>query len=135
MEVSPYIHPPFKIAMSRNDRLGMKNVVELHALDVSRSSGVFAMELHCEFWCGDFGSGLPGIVFMAIFLLLNEVLESSPVPMTVEYFLYFPLRFSIDDYGQWVVLCCASCNRVIWDWSKLHYVKHWMELLHPMWQS
>ena len=135
MEVSPYIYPPFKIAMSRNDGLGMKNIVELHASDMSRSSGVFAMELRCEFWCGDFGSRLPGIVFMAISLSLNEVLESSPVPTTVEYFLYFPLRFSVDDYGQWVVLCCASCNRVIWDWSKLHYVEHWMELLHPMWQS
>ena len=45
------------------------------------------------------GSGLPGIVFAAIFFLLNEILKSSSVPMTVEYFLYFPLYFSIDDYG------------------------------------
>ena len=76
MEVSPYIHPPFKIAMSRSDRLGMKNVVELHALDMSQSSWVFAMELCCEFWYGDFGSELPGIVFMAVSLPLNEILES-----------------------------------------------------------
>ena len=88
MEVSSYIHPPFKIATSRSDRLGMKNVVELCVLDVSRSSGVFAMKLCCEFWCRDFGSRLPGIVFTAVSLLLNEVLESSPMPMTVEYFLY-----------------------------------------------
>ena len=135
MEVSPYIHPLFKIAMSQNDGLGMKNVVELCASDVSRSSGVFAMELHCEFWCRDFGSGLPGIVFVAISLPLNEVLESSPVPTTVEYFLYFPLYFSVDDYGQWVVLRRASCNRVVQGRSKLHYVKHWIELLHPVWQS
>ena len=91
----------------------MKNVVELHASDVSQSSGVFAMELRCEFWCRDFGSGLPGIVFTAISLPLNEVLESSLVPTTVKYFLYFPLRFSVDDYGRWVVLCRVSCNRVI----------------------
>jgi len=77
----------------------MKNVVEFHASDMSRSSRVFAMELCCEFWCGNFGSGLPGIVFAAVSLPLNEVLESSPVPMTVEYFLYFPLRFSVDNYG------------------------------------
>jgi len=102
----------------------MKNVVELCALDVSRSSRVFVIELRCEFWCGDFGSGLPGIVFAAVSLPLNEVLESSLVPTTVEYFLYFPLRFSVDDYRQWVVLCCASCNWVIWGWSKLHYVEH-----------
>ena len=131
----PYIHPPFKIATSRSDGLGMKNIVELCVSDVSQSSGVFAMELCCEFWCRDFGSGLPGIVFVAISLLLNEVLESSPVPTTVEYFLYFPLHFSVDDYRQWVVLCRASCNQVVWDWSELHYVEHWMELLHPVWQS
>jgi len=99
MEVFPYIHPPFKIAMSRSNGLRMKNVVELRTSDVSRGSRVIAMELCCEFWCRDFGSGLPGIVFAAVSLPLNEVLESSLVPTTIEYFLYFPLRFSIDDYG------------------------------------
>ena len=132
MEVSPYIHPPFKIAMSWSNGLGMKNVVELCTSDMSQSSGVSAMELHCEFWCRDFRSGLPGIMFAAVSLPLNEVLESSPVPMTVEYFLYFPLHFSVDDYRRWVVLCRASCNQVVWGQSKLHYVEHWMELLHPV---
>ena len=134
MEVSPYIYPLFKIATSRSNGLGMKNVVKLHVSDVSRSSRVFAMELCCEFWCRNFGSRLLGIVFVAISLPLNEVLESSPMPITVEYFPYFPLRFSIDDYGRWVVLCFAFCNRVVQSWSKLYYVKHWMELLHPVWQ-
>jgi len=60
--------------MSWSNGLGMKNVVELCTLDMSRSSGVFTMELHCKFWYGDFGSGLPEIVFAAISLLLNEVL-------------------------------------------------------------
>jgi len=124
MEVSPYIHLPFKIATSQSDGLGMKNVVELRRSDVSRSSGVFAMELHCEFWCRDFRSGLPEIVFMAISLPLNKVLESSPVPTTIKYFLYFPLRFSVDDYGWWMVLCHASCNRVVWGWSKLYYIEY-----------
>ena len=100
MKVSPYIHPPFKIATSQSNGLGVKNVVELHASDVSRSSRVFAMELCCEFWYRDFGSGLPGIVFAAISFPLNKVLESSPMPTTVEYFLYFPLCFSVNDYGQ-----------------------------------
>jgi len=113
MEVSSYIHPSFKIAMSQSNGLGMKNIVKLHMLDMSRSSRVFVMELYCEFWCRDFGSRLPGIVFMAISLPLNKVLESSPVPTTVEYFLYFPLCFSVNDYGQWVVLHRASCNRVV----------------------
>jgi len=124
MEVFPYIHPPFKIAMSQSNGLGMKNVVKLCVSDVSWSSRVFAMELHCEFWCRNFRSGLLGIVFIAISLLLNEVLESSPMPMTVEYFLYFPLRFSIDDYGWWVVLHFGSCNQVVWSWSELYYIEH-----------
>jgi len=59
--------PPFKIAMSWSNGLRMKNVVKLCILDVSQSSGVFAMELCCEFRCRDFGGGLPGIVFVAIF--------------------------------------------------------------------
>jgi len=132
MEVFPYIHPPFKIATSWSNGLRMKNVVKLHVLDMSRNSGVFAIELCCEFWCGNFRSRLPGIVFAAVSLPLNEVLESSLVPTTVEYFLYFPLRFSVNDYRRWVVLCFASYNWVIWGQSKLHYVEHWMELLHPM---
>ena len=96
--------------MSWSNGLGVKDVVELHALDISQSSGVFAMELCCEFWYRDFGSGLPGIVFAAISFLLNKVLESFPVPMTVEYFLYFLLYFSINDYEWWMVLCFVSCN-------------------------
>jgi len=111
----------------------MKNVVELCMLDVSRSSRVFAMELRCEFWCKDFGSKLPGVVFAAVSFLLDKVLESSPVPTTVEYFLHLPLRFSVDDYGRWVVLRFASHNWVVWSRSELHYVEHWMELLHPVW--
>ena len=134
MKVSPYIHPLFKIATSQSNGLGMKNVVELRASDVSWSPRVFAMELRCEFWGGDFGGGLPRIVFMAISLPLDEVLESSPVPTTVEYLFYFPLWFSVDDDGWWVVLCFLACNRVIWSRSELYYVEHWMELLHPVWQ-
>ena len=85
MEMSPYIYPPFKIAMSQSNGLRMKNVVKLRILDVSWSSGVFAMELHCKFWCRDFRSRLPEIVFVVVSLLLNEALESSPVPTTVEH--------------------------------------------------
>ena len=132
--MSSYIHPPFKIATSRSNGLWMKNIVELHMLDVSWSSGVFAMELCCEFWCGDFGGRLPGIVFMAVSFLLNEILESSLVLMTVEYLLYFLLRFSINDYGQWVICCFLSCNWVVQSQSKLYYVEHWVELLYPVWQ-
>jgi len=112
----------------------MKDIVELCASDMSRSPQVFAMELCCEFWCRDFGGRLPRIVFMAIPFLLDEILESSSVPMTVKYLLYFLLCFSIDDYRQWMVFCSPFCDRIFWDRSKLHYIEYWMELLYPVWQ-
>jgi len=133
--VSSYIHPPFKIAASRSDGLGVKDAVELCASDVSQSSWVFAVELRCEFWHGDFRGRLPGVVFMAVSFPLDEILESSPMPTAVEYLLYFLLRFSVDDYGRWVTFYFPACNWVIQGRSKLHYVEHWMELLHPVWQS
>ena len=120
--------------MSRSNGLWMKDIVELHTSDVSRSPRVFAIELHCQFWCEDFGGRLPRIVFVAIPFPLDEILESSLVPMTVEYLLYFLLHFSVDDYGWWVVFRSPSCDRVFQGQSKPHYVEHWMELLHPVWQ-
>ena len=111
----------------------MKNVVKLHVSDMSWSSRVFAMELRCEFWYRDFGSKLPEIVFTAISLPLDKILESSLVPMTVEYLFYFPLWFSVDDYGWQVVLCFPACNQVVRSRSELYYVEHWMELLYPVW--
>jgi len=130
MEVSSYIYPPFKIAMSQSNELRMKDIVKLRMSDVSQSSGVFVIELCCEFWCGDFRGRLPGIVFAAISFPLNEILESSPVPTTVEYLFYFPLRFSVNDYRQWVVFCFLSCDWVVQSQSKLYYIEHWMELFH-----
>jgi len=134
IELFSYIHPLFKIATSQSNGLRMKNVVELHASDVSRSPRVFAIELRYEFRSRDFGGRLPGIVFVAISLPLDEVLESSSVPMTVEYLFYFPLWFSVDDYGWQVVLCFLACNRVVRSQSELYYIEHWMELLHLVWQ-
>ena len=134
IELSPYIHPLFKTAISQSNGLRIKNVVELHAPDVSRSTRVFVMELCCQFWSRDFGGWLPEIVFTAIFFLLDEVLESSPVPTTVKYLFYFPLCFSVNNYGWWVVLHFLACNQIVWSQSKLYYVEHWIELLHPVWQ-
>ena len=94
----------------------------------------FDPHYRCEFWCRDFGSELLEIVFAAISLPLDEILESSPVPTAVEYLLYFPLCFSVNDYGQWVIFHFLACNWVVQGQSELYYVEHQMELLHPMWQ-
>jgi len=93
IELSPYIHLPFKIATSRSNGLRMKNVVELHAPDVSWSPGVFAMELHCQFWSGDFGGGVTslenflwkcnmGYILYPWISLLESTLETSYKPQT-----------------------------------------------------
>ena len=132
--MSSYIHPPFKIATSQSSRLGVKNVVELRMPDMSRGTRVFVVEFRYQFWSEDFGGGLPGIVFVAISFSLNEVLESSPVPTTVKYLFHFPLCFSVDDYGWWMVCCFPSWNQVVRSQSELHYVEHWVELLYPVWQ-
>jgi len=76
IELSSYIHPPFKIAMSWSNGLCMKDVVKLHMSDVSQSPRVFAMEFHCQFWYRDFRGGFPRIVFAAISFPLDEILES-----------------------------------------------------------
>jgi len=102
----------------------MKDIVELYALDVSWSSWVFAMELYCQFWYGDFRGRLPRIVFTAILFPLDEILESSLMPMTVEYLFYFPLCFFVNDYRWWVVFRSLFCDQVFQGWSKLHYIEH-----------
>jgi len=100
IELFPYIHSLFKIAMSRSNRFQIKDVVELHTLDVSQSSWVFVMEFHHQFWYRNFRGRFSRVVFVAILFLLDEILQSSPVPMTVKYLFYLPLHFSVNDYGQ-----------------------------------
>jgi len=73
-------------------------------------------------------------MFAAISFPLDEILEPSLVPTTVDYLFHFLLRFSVDDYGQWVVRQFPSWNRVVQSRSELYYVEHWVELLHPVWQ-
>jgi len=81
----------------------MKDVVEFCMPDVSRSSWVFVMEFCYQFWCGNFRGGFPRVVFITIPFPLDEILESSLVPMTIEYLFYLPLHFFVNDYGQWAV--------------------------------
>jgi len=50
---------------------------------------------------------------MAIPFPLDEILESSSVPTTVEYLFYLPLYFFVDDYGRWVIFRFPSCDQVV----------------------
>ena len=85
IELFPYIHLLFKIAMSQSNGLRVKNIVELRTSDVSWSSRVFAMELCCEFWCKDFRSRLPGVVFAAVSFPLDEFHYKGAEPLMREF--------------------------------------------------
>jgi len=78
--------------------LEQKNCIKLSLADVSGSSWVSVIEVHYKVWCGNFGDRLPEVVFIAISLLLDEVLELSLIPAAIEDLFYFPLLFSIDEY-------------------------------------
>jgi len=81
-------------------RILLESGVPVTLTDVFQSSQEFAMELHRQFWCGDSGGRFPRIVFAAIPFLLDEILESSLVLMTIEYLFYFLLCFFINNYGR-----------------------------------
>jgi len=80
---SPYIHPPFKNAASRRFVSPEWNGVECKGSDVSRSTGVFAVEVVDEFWGMNVCGGFPGVVFASETLPLDEVLESPTVEAAV----------------------------------------------------
>jgi len=46
----------------------------------------------------NFGGRLLGVVFIAIFLLFDEILELSPMLVAVENLFHFLLLFSINEY-------------------------------------
>jgi len=77
---------------------GWKKHIKLGPVDVFGSSWVSAMEVHYKVGYRNFGGRLPGVVFMAIFLLLDKILELSPMPVAVKDLFHFPLLFSIDEY-------------------------------------
>jgi len=67
-------------------------------VDISGSSWVSAMEVYHKVRCRNFRGELPEVVFVAISLLLDKVLELSLMPVAVEDLFYFPFLFSINKY-------------------------------------
>ena len=67
-------------------------------MDISGSSWVSAIEVYHKVRCRNFGGRFLEVVFMAIFLLLDKVLELSLILAAVEDLFYFPLLFSINKY-------------------------------------
>ena len=75
-----------------------KNCIKLSPVDISGSSWVSAMEVYHKVRCRNFRGELPEVVFVAISLPLDKVLELSLMPVAVEDLFYFPFLFSINKY-------------------------------------
>jgi len=56
------------------------------------------IEVYHKVGYGNFRDRLPGVVFMAISFLFDEVLELSLIPVAIEDLFHFPLLFSINEY-------------------------------------
>jgi len=59
---------------------------------------VSIMEVCYKVGYRNFGGRLLGVVFIAIFLLFDEILELSPMLVAVENLFHFLLLFSINEY-------------------------------------
>jgi len=69
------------------------------------------IEVHHKIRYGNFEDKLLGVVFIAISLLLDEILELSLMLVAVEDFFHFLLLFSINEYRQEM-----SFWFVVWYW-------------------
>jgi len=92
-------------------------------VDVSGSSWVSTMEVHYKVKYENFGGKLPEVVFVAVFLLLDEVLELSLMPAAVKDLFYFLLLFSINEYRQGVFFWFMAWYWIFWGNGQLNYVK------------
>jgi len=81
------------------------------------------MEVHYKVRYENFGGKLPEVVFVAIFLLLDEVLELSLMPAAVKDLFYFLLLFSINEYRQGVFFWFMVWYWIFWGNGQLNYVK------------
>jgi len=103
--------------------LGQINYIKLSLVDVSRSFWISAVEVCHKIRYGNFRGGLPGVVFVAIFLLLDEVLELSLVLAAIEDSFYLPLFLSINNYRGWQRLCSLTEYGIFGGSHQFYHVK------------
>jgi len=90
-ERSSYIYSPSKVAMSRSNSSGLEKSIEVCLVNMSWSSWVLSIVLCDKVQYLDVGGHLLRVVFSAKTLPLNQELEPSPVPATIQYLFHFPL--------------------------------------------
>ena len=78
--------------------LEQRNCIKLSLVDISGGFWVSAIEVYHKVRYRNFRGKLLEIVFVAISLPLDKVLEVSLILVAVEDLFYFPLLFSINKY-------------------------------------
>ena len=86
--------------MPRSNGSGLEKSVEVCPADVSWGGWVFLVVFRDEVWCLDIGGHLLKVVLSTETFPLNQELEPPLVPATIQYLLYLPFWFSIDD-NRW----------------------------------
>jgi len=89
---------------------------------------VFSVIFCDEVWRFDIGGHLPRIVLSAETLPLNQELEPPPVPVTIQYLLYLPLWFSVDDDRWWRGLWLPPWYRIVQSGGQLDYIEYQVQL-------
>jgi len=114
------------VPQSNGSRL--EKSVEVCLADVSWGGWVFLVIFRDEVWCLDIGGHLPRVVLSAETFPLNQELEPPLVPAAIQYLLYLPFRFSVDDnrwqQGSWL----PSWYRIIRSGGQLDHVEHRVQL-------
>jgi len=108
--------------------LGFEKSVEVCPADVSWGGWVFSVIFRDEVWHFDIGGHLPRVVLSAETFPLNQELEPPLVPAAIQYLLYLPFQFSVDDnrwqQGVWL----PSWYRIVWSSGQLDHVEHRVQL-------
>jgi len=89
---------------------------------------VFLVIFRDKVWRLDIGGHLSRVVLSAETFPLNQELEPPLVPVTIQYLLYLPFRFSVDNNrwrrGSWL----PSWYRIVRSSRQLDHVEHWVQL-------
>jgi len=89
---------------------------------------VFSVIFRDEVWRLDIGGHLPRVVLSAKTFPLNQALEPPPVPVAIQYLLYLPFRFSVDDNrwqrGSWFL----SWYQIVRSGRQLDHIEHRVQL-------
>ena len=102
IEVSPYIHPPFKGVMSRHCwwYCLKRDSVEVCESDVTRGSRVFLMKIHDALRHVNIVCWFPGVMFNSVSFPLDKVAQFPVNDSAIEDFLHNKFLFSVNDFQK-----------------------------------